>query len=264
MSTILTRRSMSALLALSPAAAFSQSPASKIERYALPETLTYPEGIAYDSAANAFYTASAATGLVIRYDVASGQSRTVVPAGTLVPADSKVFPAVLGMKLDSAGRLWLSGGRTGRMHVVDAKSGKVIKQFTTTGTGSLINDVAIAGGGAYFTDTLRPILWRVTVNSNGIGELESWLDFTGTALVHAQGANLNGITTTADGRSLIVGQMNKGLLFRIDIADRKVTPIDLAGETVTGVDGLWRDGTTMGGTPTGGGDRYCAAFGENR
>jgi Cu-Zn family superoxide dismutase len=149
------------------------------------------------------------------------------------------------MKLDNVGRLWLSGGRTGRMHVVDAKTGQVIKQFTTTGTGSLINDVVIAEGGAYFTDTLRPILWRVTVTATGIGELEPWLDFTGTALVHAQGANLNGITTTADGRSLIVGQMNKGLLFRIDLADRKVIPLDLAGETVTGVDGLWRDGTTL-------------------
>ena len=177
--------------------------------------------------------------------MASGLSRTVVPAGALVGSGSTVFPALLGMKLDNAGRLWLSGGRTGRMHVVDAKTGRVIKQFTTTGTGSLINDVAIAEGGAYFTDTLRPILWRVTFTSTAIGELELWLDFTGTALVHAQGANLNGITTTADGRSLIVGQMNKGLLFRIDLADRKVTPLDLAGETVTGVDGLWRDGTTL-------------------
>jgi sugar lactone lactonase YvrE len=242
---IYTRRTVSVLLALSPAITFSQSATGRIVRYALPEALSFPEGIAYDPAANAFYTASAATGLVIRLDVASGQSRTVVPAGTLVPSGSTVFPALLGMKLDSAGRLWLSGGRTGRMHVVDAKTGQVIKQFTTTGTGSLINDVAIAEGGAYFTDTLRPILWRVTVTSTGIGELEPWLDFTGTALVHAQGANLNGITTTAEGQSLIVGQMNKGLLFRIDLADRKVTPLDLAGETVTGVDGLWRDGTTL-------------------
>ena len=53
------------------------------------------------------------------------------------------FPALLGMKIDGAGRVWIAGGRTGQMVVVDAKSGKVLKKFEVPTPGaSLINDVA--------------------------------------------------------------------------------------------------------------------------
>jgi hypothetical protein len=38
-----------------------------------------------------------------------------------------------------------------------------------------------------------------------------------------------GIAATPDGRSLIVVQMTKGLLFKLDIATKKVTAIDTAG-----------------------------------
>ncbi|MDB5453793.1 MAG: superoxide dismutase copper/zinc binding protein [Caulobacteraceae bacterium] len=67
----------------------------------------------------------------------------------------------------------------------------------------------------------------------------------GTPLAYAPGANLNGIVATADGKSLITVQMNKGLLFRIDIATRQVTPIDLKGETAPGADGLVLQGDTL-------------------
>ena len=78
-----------------------------------------------------------------------------------------------------------------------------------------------------------------------IGDLEPWLDFTGTALQYDEGANLNGIAALPDGQSLIVVQMGKGLLFRIDLKTKKVSPIDTAGADLTGADGLVLDGHTL-------------------
>jgi Cu-Zn family superoxide dismutase len=150
------------------------------------------------------------------------------------------------MKLDTAARLWVAGGRTGRAAVVDARSGKVLKRFeTTTPAASLINDVALVGTAAFFTDTFTPTLWRVTTRGDQIGELEPWLAFAGTPLQYAEGPNLNGILATPDGRHLVVIQMNKGLLFRIDIADKRVSAIDVGGAPLSGGDGLVLDGTTL-------------------
>ena len=91
--------------------------------------MTFPEGIAYDPSANAIFTASAATGTLVRVDVKTGASKIVAPAGVLVPTGETTFPAVLGMKLDRDNRLWIAGGRTGRFFVVDTKTGQVIKSL---------------------------------------------------------------------------------------------------------------------------------------
>ena len=163
-----------------------------------------------------------------------------------MPKGETTFPAVLGMKLDPDKRLWIAGGRSGRFFVVDSKTGRVVKALAVPNPGkSLINDLALAGGAAYFTDTVTPTLWRIQTKGSDIGDLEPWLDFTGTALQYYEGANLNGIAALPDGQSLIVVQMGKGLLFRIDLKTKKVTPIDTAGADLTGADGLVLDGHTL-------------------
>ena len=224
-------------LLLLPAAAHSQD--AGLTTYPLPANVTFPEGVAYDAKTDALFTGSAATGNVIRLTLKQRQPSDV--AAALLPIEP--FPALLGMKVDDSGRLWLAGGRTGTMAVADAKTGALIKKFEVPAKGnSLINDVAVAGTTAYFTDSLTPTLWRVQAAGGKIGELEPWLQFAGTPLEYTTpGANLNGIAATADGRSLIVVQMNKGLLFRIDTADKKVTPIDIGGESVATGDGLVLD-----------------------
>ena len=219
---------------------YAQTPA--ITTYPLPATVTFPEGVAYDARTNAIFTGSAATGNVVRLDVKGRQVTEV--ASAVLPVEP--FPALLGMKVDGAGRLWLAGGRTGTMAVIEASTGKLIKKFEVPAKGSLINDVAIVGDAAYFTDSLTPTMWRVSTAGGKLGELEPWMQFAGTPLEYTSpGANLNGITATGDGRSLIVVQMNKGLLFRIDIAGRKVSPIDIAGESLATGDGLVLDGRRL-------------------
>jgi Cu-Zn family superoxide dismutase len=232
---------------LTAAPAIAQTAASRgVETLALPRDVTFPEGIAYDPADAAVYTGSAATGTLVRIDVKTHASRIVAPAGVLLPKGETTFPAVLGMKIDGERRLWIAGGRTGRFWVVDSRSGQVIKQLEVPAPSkSLINDLAVVGGAAYFTDTTAPTLWRIQSRGHEIGPLEPWIDFTGTALQYYQGANLNGIAATADGRALIVVQMGKGLLFRIDLQTKQVSAIDTAGADLTGADGLVLDGDIL-------------------
>lgn len=218
-----------------------------ITQYPLPADVTFPEGVAYDAKSNTLFTGSAATGAVVRMDLASRKAEVVAAAGAALPGEP--FPALLGMKVD-AGRLWLAGGRTGAMAVLDAKTGAVLKKFAVPAapeakTPSLVNDVTIAGSSAYFTDSLTPMLWRVTTKGDQIGDLEPWLTLAAPLEYTTPGANLNGITATPDGRHLIVVQMNKGLLFRIGIDDKRITPIDVGGESLTAADGLVLDGRTL-------------------
>jgi Cu-Zn family superoxide dismutase len=229
------------LLTLAPLGA----PQSPITQYPLPADVTYPEGVADDAKANALCNGSAATGTVVRMDLASRKVDVVAPAGAALPGEP--FPALLGMKVDAAGRLWLAGGRTGAMAVVDSRKGTVLKKFAvpSAATPSLINDVTIVGSSAYFTDSLTPMLWRVAVKGDQIGELEPWLTLAAPLEYTSPGANLNGITATPDGKHLIVVQMNKGLLFRIGVDDKRITPIDVGGESLTAADGLVLDGQTL-------------------
>jgi Cu-Zn family superoxide dismutase len=213
----------------------------------LPAAITFPEGIAYDAAADVAYTASAVTGAVARVNLKSGASEIIAPAGTLLPAGTPApFPAVLGMKLDANGRLWISGGATGRMWVLDTKTGKVLKSTQVPNpSASLINDVILVGNAGYFTDTRTPTFWRIEAHGDHITDVEPWLSFANTPLQYDSGANLNGIAATPDGTSIIVVQMGKGLLFRIDVASKAVTAIDTAGEDLSGADGLVLDGHTL-------------------
>jgi Cu-Zn family superoxide dismutase len=235
---------------LSAPAARAQAPApaaSTLEKVDLPPEVTFPEGIAHDPAAGTIYTASALTGTLVRVSLKTHASEIVAPAGVLVPGGvATTFPAVLGMKLDRDRRLWIAGGRSGKFFIVDSRGGKVIKQLEVPDPSkSLVNDVALVGTTGYFTDTRTPTLWRIEARGSEIGGLEPWLDFGGTPLQYYEGANLNGITATPDGQSLIVVQMGKGLLFRIDITSRKVAPIDTGGADLTGADGLVLDGRTL-------------------
>lgn len=213
----------------------------------LPASVSFPEGIAYDAAAGALYTASAADGAVVRVNAATGEAETVTPAGTLLPAGDTTFPGPLGMTVDDAKRLWVAGGFTGKVWVIDTANGTVVKTATVpTAPRSLINDVRVVGNAAYLTDTFVPTLWRVAIDGTTIGDPEPWLDLQGTAIDYTvEGPKLNGIAATPDGQSLIVVHMDQGRLFKIDIASKAISPIDTAGADLRNADGLVLDGHTL-------------------
>lgn len=214
------------------------------KRHVLPADVAYPEGIAYDARSRTLYTVGSTSAAIAHVDARTGKVTTVV-AKDVASQIGDLFPAVLGLKVDARGRLWMAGGRTGKVFVVDPRTGRLIQTIATPGEGGLINDVAFAGGKAFFTDTFRGTLWAADAGADIPATPEAWVEFKGTPLEYAQGANLNGILATPDGRSLITGQMNKGLLYRIDVASKQVTPIAIGGEKVEGADGLILQGRTL-------------------
>ena len=212
---------------------------SRVTVLILPDAAAYPEGVTVDPSTGSVYTNSANTGVVFRVDPDTGASvRIADPLGLGDSPPAKPVSVALGLKADGQGRLWVAGARTGSMHVVDIATGERLARFTTPEGPWLINDVALTSDAAYFTDTLRPVMWRVSRDSVADAALEPWLSFEGTALEYGEEPNLNGIVATPDGHYLIVVLMKTGRLFRIDTHTREVAAIDTGDSTLDGGDGL--------------------------
>lgn len=144
-----------------------------------------------------------------------------------------------------AGRLFVAGRDTGRAFVYDTGTGELLRAFAPpTAKRTLINDVAVTGDAAHFTDSFRPVLFRAPVTADSVGDLEPRLDLTGTPIEYGDGFNLNGIVATPEGRYLLTVQYNTGALYRIDTASRTITPVDLRGALPEG-DGLVLDGRRL-------------------
>ena len=232
--TLVATATFGALMAFTPAWA-----QSGVRILPLPEAAAYPEGVTVDPATGAIYTNSANTGVVFRIDPETGAVVQVAdPLGLGDSSPARPVSVALGLKADGQGRLWVAGARTGSMHVVDIATGQRLARFTTPQGPWLINDVALTSDAAYFTDTLRPLLWRVSRDSIADGVLEPWLSFEGTVLEYGEDPNLNGIVATPDGRYLIVVLMKTGRLYRIDARTREVTAVDTGDSALDGGDGL--------------------------
>jgi sugar lactone lactonase YvrE len=108
-----------------------------------------------------------------------------------------------------------------------------------------VNDVVVTRDAAYFTDSLNPFLYVVPLGPGGeLPTIFTALPLTGDFRMTA-GLNLNGITATPNGKSLIVVQTSTGLLFRVDPVTGITDAIDVGGVRVTNGDGLWLDGRTL-------------------
>jgi sugar lactone lactonase YvrE len=150
------------------------------------------------------------------------------------------------MKIDSRRRLFVSGGGAGDARVVDLQTGAVLAhyQFATAGPGTFINDVALTGDAAYFTDSRQAKLFKIAFGRHGalptgFSEVPLTGDFVLTPAVN----NANGIVRTPDGRGLIIVQSNTGLLFRVDPRTGVTRKIDV--EALPNGDGLLIIGRTL-------------------
>jgi len=213
--------------------------AAGTERYVLPGEQVFPEGVTYRSDTGDFYVGSTTDGTVFRGNVEGDSKRTEV----FLEPGTHGRETAIGMEVDAEGRLFIAGGDTGEIFVYDTESGDLVRGSSTPeAEATFLNDVAVTlEGDAYFTDSMRPVLFRVTAT----GEPEPWLDFEGTPLEYEEGFNLNGIDATRDGRYLIAVQSNTGELFRIGTRSKEVVEIDLRGETLTNGDGLVLRGHTL-------------------
>lgn len=167
------------------------------------------EGVAVGRGAT-FYAGELFGGDIFRGDLQRGTVERLVDA-----PDGQM---ALGLKVDDAsGLLFVAGGFGGQGHVYDATTGATVAtyQFGPPGQ-SVINDVAITQGGAWFTDSIQAKLYFVPISPTGQPGPFSVLTVTGPAADTSGEFNLNGIAATPDGRTLIVAHSTTNALYTVD------------------------------------------------
>jgi sugar lactone lactonase YvrE len=195
-----------------------------------------PEGIAIDGGGQ-FYVGSIPTGAIYRGSVRTGHGEILVPGAT--------GRAALGIDVDNHGRVFVAGGPTGSAYVYDAETGAQIASYALVHGQTFVNDVVVTRGGAYFTDSFRPVVYRIPIGPNGsLGASAEEIPLSGD-IVYAAGFNTNGIDATPNGKTLVIVQTNTGKLFTLDPASGVTRQIDLGGEALTGGDGILLDGKTL-------------------
>ena len=205
------------------------------QRIELPDGFQ-PEGIA--TAGTQFYVGSIPTGAVYRGNLRTGAGSVLVQAQS--------GRAAIGLKVDR-GRLFVAGGPTGMAFVYDARTGSNITSYALSTGGSFINDVVVTKRAAWFTDSFKPVLYRVPLGPNGRPGASSAVQTVnlGGEYVHGSGFNVNGIDATPNGKTLLIVQSGTGKLFTVTPSGN-ASEITLAGgESVPNGDGILLAGRTL-------------------
>jgi outer membrane protein assembly factor BamB len=191
-------------------------------------TASGPEGIAIKG--HTFYVGSIPTGAIYRGDLGTGE-------GAIINEGATTGRASIGVEYHR-GLLFVAGGPTGKGFVYSARTGDLLATytfFTPTGPGqTFVNDVVVARGGAYFTDSIRPFLYRVR------GGQVTAIPLSG-AIIYGTGNNANRIDATPNGKTLIIVQTNVGKLFTVN-RRTGVTREIVLNEPVVNGDGILLDG----------------------
>ena len=199
-----------------------------------PHTIVLPgahsaEGIA-TADGSTFYAGELFTGDIFRGDLRTGAAAKWIDA-----PDGR---NALGIRVDEAdGLLFVAGGFTGQGYAYDLATGATVATFQFgTPPGSIINDVIVAGGAAWFTDSVQAHLYRVPILGSGSVGAFTTLTVSGPAADTSGGFNLNGIAASDDGSTLIVAHTTLGRLFTVDPSTGASAAIH--GADVPNVDGI--------------------------
>jgi len=198
-----------------------------------------PEGIAIGIYLD-FYVGSLADGAIYRGDLRTGEGDIFVPGTGGVAA---------GLEFDRrSGRLLVAGGPTGLGSIYDAETGERIAAYELAeANAGFINDVVATDGGAYFTNSFAPVLYRIPLgHATGVHEYAVEEVPLGDGFAFVPGEfNANGIEATPGGSWLIVVNSFRGELYRVDPESGEAQLIDLGGENVMNGDGLLLEGRTL-------------------
>lgn len=200
-----------------------------------PEVIVLPgatsaEGIAAGTGST-FFAGDLFQGDIYRGDLRSGTAALFIDA-----PDGRM---ALGMKVDVRhDLLFVAGGFTGQAYVYDTRSGADVASVALAdpAAGTIINDVTLTKDAAWFTDSVRPHLYRVPIAADGSLGTPSTLVLTGPAANLSGDFNLNGIAATPNGKTLIVAHSGDSTLYTVDPTTGASAAI--AGADVPFVDGI--------------------------
>jgi sugar lactone lactonase YvrE len=203
---------------------------------------TSAEGIAAGRGAT-FYAGDLFRGDIFRGNVRRGTAELFI--------DAPEGRMATGMKVDVAHHLlFVAGGFTGQAYVYDTRTGATVAtyQFALPGPATappttVINDVAITGRGAWFTDSRQAQLYFVPVSHSGAPRQFRTLALSGPAADTSGDFNLNGIQATPNGKTLIVAHSTTGQLYTVD--PRTGASAIIAGVSVPAVDGIVLEGRRL-------------------
>lgn len=210
------------------------------DRIELPDGFQ-PEGIAIDSRGVAYF-GSRLDGDIYAANLRSGRGR-IISQGPGTPS--------VGLKVDSRGRLFVAGGTAGTGRVVDARSGRILRNYQfTTSASTFVNDVLLTRSAAWFTDSRQAQLYRVALGRKGRPATARFitLPLRGDWVQDSTPPdtnNANGISDTPDRSALLVVQSNTGYLFRVNPRTGVARRVSLGGTLLTNGDGLLRRGRTL-------------------
>jgi sugar lactone lactonase YvrE len=204
-------------------------------RFLLPNGFQ-PEGIAIGSRAYGYF-GSLANGDIYRASLATGR-------GTVISKGLGAEHPSIGLKIDRHGKLFVAGGPSGELRVVDARSGELEKVYAVGGT--FVNDVILTPDAAWFTDSYAPRLYRLSLGRHGEPGAATTVPLSGD---WEQGPEFtaNGIERTPDGSALLVVNVfaDGGTLMRIDPRTGAARAVDLGGAELPNGDGLLLLGRTL-------------------
>jgi sugar lactone lactonase YvrE len=195
-----------------------------------------PEGIEVGRGTT-FYVGSVASGAIYRGDLRTGSVAPLVAGGSGRPAT--------GIELDRHKRLFVAGAGTGNAYVYDARTGDLIRTYNLASAPTFINDVVVTRDAAYFTDSQKPVLYRVPIGPGSVLGAAETIPLGGDYVHVANAFNLNGIDATRSGKTLIAVQSVNGKLYSIDPTTGVARAISLGGETVMNGDGILLTGRTL-------------------
>ncbi|MEU2713623.1 SMP-30/gluconolactonase/LRE family protein [Streptomyces sp. NPDC007205] len=236
--TFLTGVAAAAVAVAAPTASAATGPRISTA-FTLPDERAYPEGITLDPRTGDAYVGSFTTGAIYRAAAGSRTAEVFLPAGT----DGRT--TANGLKADRAGRLWVTDHTTG-IDVYDLYGRSLLARFEIPqGDPRFLNDLVItADGTAYATDSVRPVIYRVTPADlararGGRAPLTAYYDLSGAVPAHSpDDYTLNGIVADPAGRLLFAVDMTGGGLYRVGLTDGSVRQVTLQGGDLKHGDGL--------------------------
>lgn len=228
---------LTVLAALAAPAALAQS--TFPEKIALPDGFA-PEGIEI-AGGNTFYVGSVTTGAIYVGDLRTGTGRILV-LGATTPNTR----GATGIEYDH-GQLWVAGAGLGTARVYNARTGALIREYRlATPPGTFINDVVVTKKAAFFTDSQRPVLYRIALSKKGAPGALSTIPLGSPEYQHVAGQfNLNGIVATSNGKTLIAVQSVAKKLFLINQSTGATKAIDIGSYDLANGDGLLLQGKTL-------------------